>query len=652
MDVILGTAGHIDHGKTALVNALTGIDCDRLEEEKRRGITIELGFAWMDLPDGRILGIVDVPGHERFVKNMVAGASGMDCVLLVIAADEGVMPQTAEHLEICSLLGVKTGLVALTKTDLVDQEWLNMVREDIQEVLAGTFLSSAPIVPVSAATGEGLQKLREEIFTRISAIKPVTGSDILRLPADRVFTMKGFGPVVTGTIISGDCRTGENVCVVPKGGTGRIRNLQVHNTQVDSAHAGQRCAMNLQGLEVEDIQRGDVIARPNTLFPSGSWFIRLHCLKSSPLPIRQRMEVHFHHGARECQAKILMRDRERLEPGQTAIAEVKFDLPLAAVYGDRCVLRAHSPLRAIGGGIVFAPLPPALNRRKKEDFAKKYAALRELGEPDKAELARLSPKPPETLVGLALALRPLQGATQNQLQVMTGLSRTVLVTALKNLEKNGEALCWDASQGFWTGGESVRECLEKATQRAQELHRREPLKSFFAPGSLTVGWGDALPPKFLQGVFNLAVREGLLIQEGAGLRLAGHETSLDAGAAAMLDVLRSKLKNGGIAPPFAREILEENGWDPKKLQAMLNHLCERGEALKIQDGVYYDKNEFTKMTDKIREWFRDNPELDIGDFKTLLGISRKYAIPVLEYLDSIRLTIRIGDRRRLRQNQG
>lgn len=641
MDVILGTAGHIDHGKTTLVRALTGINCDRLDEEKRRGITIELGFAWMDLPDGRRLGIVDVPGHERFVKNMVAGASGIDCVMLVIAADEGVMPQTREHLEICSLLGVRTGLVALTKVDQVDSEWLQAVLEEIRATLAPTFLAGAPIIPVSAVTGEGLDALRNAIIKLTEAAQPVAGTDIFRLPVDRVFSMKGFGTVVTGTIVSGACDSGEKVCLVPTGKESKVRNLQVHNAPVETAHKGQRCAINLQGLEVSEIQRGDVVARPDSLFPAQSWFVRLHCLESSPLPIRQRMEAHFHHGSGQCLAKIIFRDREKLEPGQTALAEVKFTSPLAAVYGDHCVLRAHSPLRAIGGGKIINPWPPLINKRKK-DFNHKYALLEKLGTGVAAT--------PTELVNITLQIYPAPGLDVNHLRVLTALPDEELRKALASLAEKKEAFCWDTD--YWISDAALQACLEQCRKRAEDLHGREPLKSFFAPNALAAGWGENLPEKFTQATLELAVNKGILEQAGSGLKLAQHKISFDAKAAKMLAALQKKIAAGGMMPPFIKEICETEGWDNKKLQPLLNYLCENGEFVKIQDGVYYNAQEFAKIVAKIKSWFETNDELEVGNLKNILGISRKYAIPVLEYLDNIRMTVRVDNKRRLRKLSG
>lgn len=648
MEAILGTAGHIDHGKTALTRALTGVDCDRLEEEKRRGITIELGFAWMDLPDGSRVGVVDVPGHERFIKNMAAGASGVDCVLLVVAADEGVMPQTREHLEICSLMGARAGLVALTKIDLADDELIAAAREDIEDALAGGFMGDAPIVPVSSVTGEGLDELRRQIYKLISSLKPRAASDIFRLPVDRVFSVKGFGVVVTGSIASGSCAVGEKLRVYPAGGVAVARSLQAHNAPVETARAGQRCAINLRGLETEDVRRGDVIARPGTLFPSKSWIVKLHCLKSSPLPIRQRMEVHFHHGANECQARIVFRDRETLEPGRTTIAEIKFAEPLAAVYGDHFVIRAHSPLRTIGGGSVICPDPPLLKKRDP-DYKRKLEILRELGASAADNTARLAARPPEELVCLSLDLFPAPGLDLNRLLTLTGLSRSEAEDALAALEKKDLAARWDAVNERWISVRALADALEKCRLRAEELRAREPATVFFAHNAFISGWGDALPEKFASEVLELAVKRGVLRREGSGLTLAERGIKLSDADAKIVATALEKLKNGDVSPPFVREICEETGVAPKKLAPLLKYLCDTGRILKIREGVYYDKQKFAEIIARVRDWFAENDELDVGDLKTILGVSRKYAIPILEYLDSIHETVRVNGKRRLRK---
>ena len=377
MPVVMGTAGHIDHGKTTLIRALTGTDCDRLEEEKRRGITIELGFAELPLPGGRSLSVVDVPGHEKFVRTMVAGASGVDFVLLVIAADEGVMPQTREHLEICSLLGVRDGIVALTKIDAVDEEMLELAREDATAFLAGSPLENAPVMPVSARGGEGLEALKNALAELEAHLAPVRSQDLFRLPVDRIFTLRGHGTVVTGTMIAGSVSVGDIVEIVPSGLQSKVRSLQSHGESVTTAPAGRRTAVNIPDLAVEQMQRGEVLTFPNTLFPTYSWVLMSSCLPSSPRPLRHRAEVHFHHGSREIQARLYFTDRDKLLPGDSCLCEARFEEPLAAVFGDRCVIRSFSPLRTVAGAVVLNPLGVDLRRRSR-GFARRCDLLASL----------------------------------------------------------------------------------------------------------------------------------------------------------------------------------------------------------------------------------------------------------------------------------
>ena len=374
--IILGTAGHVDHGKTSLIKALTGIDTDRLKEEKARGITIELGFASLALPGGVKLGIVDVPGHERFIKNMVAGASGIDMVMMVIAADEGVMPQTREHLQICSFLGIRKGMVVISKTDVVTEEWLELVKEDVATFLAGSFLEGAPVIPVSAATKAGL----EDLLGMLNQIAETIGEDpdpgIFRLPVDRVFTMKGFGTVITGTLMSGMIELGENVEILPPGISSKIRGIQVHNASVERAEAGQRTAVNFQGLEKESIRRGDVVVRPGSLLPSRTLDVCFEYLGGFERKLKNRAQVRFHYGTSEIMARLIPMDREEVKSGEKIFAQLVLDEPAVAIAGDRFVIRSYSPVTTIGGGLIADPHPPK-HKRFKPEVLEAFATLLE-----------------------------------------------------------------------------------------------------------------------------------------------------------------------------------------------------------------------------------------------------------------------------------
>ena len=364
--IILGTAGHIDHGKTSLIKAISGTDTDRLKEEKERGITIELGFAALDLPSGQHLGIVDVPGHEKFVKNMVAGATGIDIVVMVIAADEGVMPQTREHMEICTLLGVEYGLVAVTKIDMVDEEWLELALEDIRDFVKGTFLEDASVAAVSSTTQEGIPEFIDILDELAAKIPDRPPSDLFRLPIDRVFTMKGFGTVITGTLISGQVKVGEQIMIYPSGITSKVRGIQVHNKSADHASAGMRTAINFQGLEKEAIRRGEVLSKPGNLVASYMADVYLQYLASNKKPLKNRTRVRFHTGTSEVLGNVILLDREELAPNESAVVQLRLDAPVALVKDDRFVIRSYSPVYTIGGGKVLNPIPPKHKRFKPE----------------------------------------------------------------------------------------------------------------------------------------------------------------------------------------------------------------------------------------------------------------------------------------------
>ena len=479
MPVIMGTAGHIDHGKTTLVKALTGIDCDRLSEEKKRGITIELGFAHLDLGGDERVGIVDVPGHEKFVKNMVAGAAGVDFVTLVIAADEGIMPQTREHLEICQLLGVTTGLVAITKTDMVDEEWLEMVREEVAAYLEPTFLGGAPVVPVSAHTGKGLDELKKAIAGLLAEFKPKRRSDLFRIPVDRVFTMKGHGTVITGTMVSGSISLGEDVVVYPAGLQSKVRGLQSHGQTVEQAPAGRRTAVNLAGLEVDDVRRGDVLARPGTLFPSDVWDVELTVLKSSRLPLKHRREVHFHHGAREVLARIHLLDRDEVAPGDTAVCQVRFKEPLAGVYGDRVVLRSFSPLRAFAGGRIICP-----SGHKVKRFSDAVETVKQLTDDS-----------PEVVAATQLELAGPGGLTFEELLTMTNLESKALEKTLGVLGGQQKAVLFDKETRRYGGGELVQSLSDGLLAHLAAFHKKDSMKPGVQRGELGSSWGRELPPK-------------------------------------------------------------------------------------------------------------------------------------------------------------
>lgn len=637
MPVVMGTAGHIDHGKTSLVRALTGIDCDRLEEEKRRGITIELGFASFDLPGGGKLGIVDVPGHERFVRNMVAGASGVDFVMLVIAADEGVMPQTREHLEICSLLGIRHGLVALTKVDMVDPEWLELAQEDVAGFLAGTFLEGAPIFPVSAVTGQGLEALREHLAELERELRPERRSDLFRLPVDRVFTMRGHGTVVTGTMLSGSVKVGDDVVLYPANRPSKVRSLQSHGGAVDVALAGRRTAVNLQGLEVAEVERGEVLAHPGTLFPALRWDVRLTCLSSAAIPLKNRTEVHFHHGAREVLARLHFPDRDKLNPGETALCQVRFTEPMVGVFGDRCVVRSFSPLRTVAGGVVVNPVGLDL-RRRDPLFADKVAVLLSL--PDVGD---------EELVLSHIELAGPRGVVFQQLSVLTNLESRRLDKVLQGLGAKGRIFCFDKDERAYITADAVQQLAAACLEHAAAFHRKEPLKNGMARGVLASGWGRGLHPKLIHFIVERLLKQGGLVAEGDVLRLPDHRVSLASDQQGLKGRLLAVYSEAGMTPPNIKDVLDPLGLEFKEAAPVFKLMQDAGELVKVKDGLYFHGSAIEELKARVARWFDDHDDLDPAGFKELSGgLSRKYIIPLLEYFDRERVTIRVGDKRQLR----
>lgn len=634
MSVIMGTAGHIDHGKTSLIRALTGIDCDRLGEEKRRGITIELGFAYVDLPGGERMGIVDMPGHERFVRTMVAGASGIDFVMLVISADEGVMPQTREHLEICTLLGVRHGIVALTKIDMVDADMLELATEDVREFLKGTFLEGAPIFPVSSVTGEGLDALRAAIAEQ-SRRQPRRRSDLFRLPVDRVFSLKGHGTVVTGTLVSGSAACGDEVELLPSGRRSHIRSIQSHGEGQEKAEAGHRISLNLHGLSVEDISRGDVVTHVGTMKNSRRWIVELTCLASSPRGLRHRGEIHFHHSARELAARLYFYDRDRLEPGDTALVEVHFSEPVAGVFADRCIVRAFSPLRTVAGGSILYPLDTAPRRSHIDEAMQK-------------RLLSLPDADAETRIAVQLELAGCFGATLSDLSILTDLGGRQLEKQIQAMSGKGGAFCWDKDAKCWISPVWLERLMERALAATEAFHRKNPLEHGMAKGVILAGMGAGVPPKLAHYVLERLLRSGRLMAEGELLRLPEHKVSLADDQQALKEALLKAHLATPLMPPNHTELFAELGISARQAQPIFKILVGEGALVKIKEDLYYLSSVMEELRQKVRDFLASHAEITPGDFRDISGISRKNGIALLEHFDKEQLTMRVGDKRVLR----
>ena len=632
--IILGTAGHIDHGKSALIKALTGTDPDRLKEEKLRGITIELGFAELELPSGQHLGIVDVPGHERFVRHMVAGATGMDLVALVIAADEGVMPQTREHLEICELLKVKQGLVVLTKTDLVEEDWLDLVEEEVKETLAGTFLEGAPIERFSAITGAGKEHLLATLADLAAQVPPKSATGIFRLPIDRVFTIKGFGTVVTGTAISGRLQVGEAVNIYPPAYKARVRGLQVHGHTVEQAAAGNRTAINLQGLEKEEVERGMVVAPTGALISNRRLDAYLEILPSAPRPLKHRQAVRLHTGTSERVAMPLILDADELAPGASGYVQFFLRDALALKPGDRLVIRSFSPAFTWGGGIILHVAPPRHKRRQPEVLS--HLKTLEQGEP--ADVLRLY-----------LAEAGAAGRSRPELTALLPWDPTELANRLNGLMQKGQVLNYDPENQRYLLAATAQELETQIQQHLTDYHRKFPLK----PGLNKEELRRHLPPAMEVRLFNYLLgdlaQKKKVVTEKDVVRLSTHKVTLAQDQEDLSRRLEDSYRRGHFSPPTFKEATEAAKIPPDKVRQLLTVLVNQGRLIKVKEDLYFHQAAIAELKAALIDFLKKNQEITVNQFKDLTQTSRKFSIPLLEYFDSTRTTVRVGEARRLRE---
>lgn len=631
--IILGTAGHIDHGKTALIKALTGINTDRLKEEKRRGITIELGFAYLDLPSGQHLGIVDVPGHEKFVKNMVAGATGIDIVAMVIAADEGVMPQTREHMEICSLLGIKHGIVVLTKIDLVDEEWLELVVEDVKDFIQGTFLEKAPIIPVSSVNGTGLQGLIETLDNLSTEIPNRLPSSIFRLPVDRVFSMKGFGTVITGTLVSGQVQVGETIMLYPSGITSKVRGIQVHNRSVNKAEAGMRTAINFQGLERSSVNRGDVLSNPGALKSSYMLDVSFEYLKSNKKPIKNRTRVRFHTGTSEVLGILILLDKDELLPGETAITQMRIDSPLAVIKDDRFVIRSYSPVQTIGGGNVLNPIPQK-HKRFKPDVIKGLKGLMTYG--------------PEEIISYHVAEAGYQGITYSDLKIITSLHEKQLQNIMQDLMSKRTVILADRENRIYIHNNSFNTFKKETSVYLADYHKVNPLKTGMSKEELKSKFPAFLSTRIFNIMLNQMIKEKEIVSEENWVSLASHKVSLGKDQTDIKKKILDAYVKNGLTPPYFKELTRTLDIQARTAKDVLMLLMDEGLIIKVKEDLYFYAEAVKNLQQRLIEFLTSHKEMTTPQFKEMAAVSRKYLIPLIEYFDAQNVTIRIGDNRVLR----
>ena len=629
--VIIGTAGHVDHGKTLLIKSLTGIDTDRLIEEKKRGITIELGFAHLDWPDGLQAGIVDVPGHEKFIKNMLAGAGGIDLAMLVVAADEGFMPQTVEHLNILTLLGIKDGLVVITKTDTVDPEWLIMMEDEIHTRVAGTFLAGKPILPVSAYTGDGIDVLRDHLYTLVQQASEKNMRAPFRLPVDRIFSVDGFGTVVTGTLTDGCMQEGERAMLMPSGKESRIRNLQVHGKPVQMAYAGQRVAVNLAGLKKSDIQRGDCVARPDSIRTSLMLDVSLQNLKNSPRIITNNMQVHLYHGGTVVLAKVVLLDRDTLKQGEVCYAQLRMTDEISTKNGDRFVIRFYSPVETIGGGIILDDCP--LRHRRNIPSVLEALRIKETGSSSDRVIQTI------TEFGTSLP-------TTAQLSAKLGSEPETVTLELNQLTASGRITTplidrFVSASILDTLGDTARNTLGV-------YHQKNPLHAGIRTAELRQKLFPSTDQTIADALLLQLCREGVLQPVSERYALSDFSIHFTKRQTAIRQKLLTYYERAGIEPNFVDVVMDDFPLkEHPDVKQVLDSLFTGGDLIMLTPQICLHQTAYLHVCQLINAHFTSNDNCTVAELRDVLSSSRKYTIALLEYFDRHRITTKDGDYRRL-----
>ncbi len=642
-EIVLGTAGHVDHGKTSFVRALTGIETDRLKEEQKRGITIELGFAYLDLPCGHRLGIVDVPGHEKFVKNMVAGVTGMDLVAFIIAADEGIMPQTREHFDICRLMGVKQGIVVITKKDMVEEEWLEMVTEEVQDFCVGSFLEDAPVVHVSSITGEGIKEVRTLLDEFVSRQQLQEAYGPFRLSVDRIFAMKGFGAVITGTSISGRVHVGDDLCFYPTDLTAKVRGIQVHSQDVEEVEAGHRTAINLQGVDTAIVSRGMVAATPGCLLPGYMLDCDFFYLASNTKPLKHRARVRVHLGTAEIMGRISLLESDTLQPGEEAGVQLLLEEPVSIWPGDRYVIRSYSPVATIGGGVVLGNMPPRKRKRLIEkDRSHNHEVFR-----------ILQGENVEEKILLFLRERGTIGLTFDELAVRLGTFGKQLKKILAIPLSSRKMVVVDSTAQRYLAKSVSDEVEQFLLDALAQYHQENPLQLGLSKEELRSGLGRKVDQKVFHFCLGELQKKGLVVQEESAVRLASHQVALQADEKKLQHDLEAWYWEKGLATATMRETMDHFADYPESLvREVFGILVREGKLVKVSETLYYDAATIAGLQERVTAFIEKEGEIDAPRFKNLTGLTRKFSIPLLEYFDRIKLTIRVGDLRVLRKKSG
>lgn len=627
--IVIGTAGHVDHGKTCLTRALTGVDTDRLKEEQKRGITIEIGFAQLTLPNGQTASIIDVPGHEKFIRNMLVGAAGMDVVLMVIAADEGFMPQTREHLGILSLLGVQNGIIVVTKADMVEPEWLEAIEEEAREDVQGTFLQDAPIIAVSSYTGQGIQELKQLVVDLVEGAEQRNQDRPFRLPVDRVFSVDGFGTVVTGTLVEGSLALGDEVCVYPGEKKARVRGLQNHDKSADRVSAGMRVAVNLSGVDKADLKRGDTLAKPGSMLLSQQMDVQLSMLKDAPYPIKNDSRLHFHHGSRELVCKCVLLGRDTLEAGETGFAQLRFTEPVAAKNGDHFVVRFFSPTVTVGGGVLLN-VAPQRHKRNDPNILEGLAA-RASGSSERQVVQALRDAGVSMLKRAELA--KAAGLTEGELDEPLAQ----LLDEGRAVDLGGRYMDHDAVEGLW----------DKTVQLLSAYHKAQPLQPGMNRGEFRGKLLPKAPAASVDALVDyLAQHRGLRL-EGPTIALPDFQVVWNSFYTDLRRQIDGIYGKAGLTTDNLDDILAGFGKKQDGARQVVQRLLYDGDLVALTPQILVCRAAYDRALQTLYGLFEGKPELTLGEARDALGVSRKYALALLEYWDSAGITRKTGDLRTL-----
>ncbi len=629
--VVIGTAGHIDHGKTTLIKALTGRETDTLKEEKDRGISINLGFTYFDLPSGRRAGIVDVPGHEKFIKNMLAGVGGIDIVLLVIAADEGIMPQTKEHINILELLDIKKGIVVLTKTDLVDKEWIGLIKEDINKQLNYSFLKNSPIIEVSSVTGTGIHELTELVDRMTMELPERDMITDFRIPVDRVFTISGFGTVITGTLISGTIKEGEACEIYTSGIKTKIRGIQVHEQSVKEAYSGQRVAVNLAAIKTDDVNRGDVISKPGTMESTLMLDCRLKYLKDAPRKLKNRDRVRIYHGTSEILGRVVILDKENVNPGETALIQIRLESPMASRRGDKYVIRSYSPMITIGGGTILEPNP----KRHKvfEQNVIDELLLKEKGNP-------------EDVIEQTIKSNSKTFPRLDDIIKLSGKGVENIETIIDGLIKNKKIYKITIAEGnVYIHSDFINILKSKAIDILDEYHRLNPLKAGISKEEFK---NKLISKEIKQKIFDELIellRVDTIETGKASLWKKGFTIKFDRRQVEIKNDIFAQFYNAKFQPPSSVEILKSYGREEKTAKMVFDSLVEMECLIKVSEDIYIAKDNLDNAKSILISFINKSGSITAGSFRDEIGASRKYAVAILEYFDLLKITKRVEDKR-------